>query len=186
MKRSAGKPTTRMFLVLAALSLLILASASPVRAVLPPGANESLAANAPVIVIGKVSALKKIADREVAVFKILTVGRGEIKEGTAVQVMPDRPPKKKLVGPAVKYHRFALGQTWLLFLQPPPPGYEKKMPYHTLAAHGWYTVKLDGIPDTAALLALLPKATNAGMEASLSFLREVYKGVGGWIEQGRN
>ena len=155
---------------------------APSGAVLPPGANESLAAQAPLILIGKVTALKKDSGREVADFQVLVVGRGDPEPGRKVGVLLDRPPKKKMVGPTVVYHQMAPGQTWLLFLSPP---HAKSGPYHTLAAHGWYTVKLDGIPNTAALLARLPQATHKDMEASLSFIREVYKGAGGWIEQGR-
>ncbi len=171
--------------ILCLASAFLLNSLAPLSclAVLPPGANESLAAKAPIVLIGKVLKLADASSRKLVAFRILETGRGQIQPGTDLEVELARPPKKKLMGPTVVYHKMAPGQTWLLFLLSPQG---KILPYHTLAAHGWYTRKLDGIPDAEALVGLLPQAGNPKMAESLNMLREIYQGAGQWWEKNKN
>lgn len=158
----------------------IITTPFPSSAVLPPGANESLAAEAPVILIGKVKEMADDSGRKLAVFQVMEVARGGIEPGAILKVELARPPKKQIVGPHVIYHEMTQGQTWLLFLRSP---YKKVAPYYTLASNGYYSQHLDKIPDTAALLALLPQAENQEMAQALATLREIYQGAGAWLER---
>ena len=156
---------------------------APCGAVLPPGANESLAAKAPIVLIGKVVELKNDSGRKVTVFKILVVGRGEAEAGRLLDLEMFQKPTELIAGPEVVYHEMAPGETWLLFLHPPQG---KVGPYYILAAHGWYTRKLDGIANAEALVGLLPKPWNPEVAQSLETLRGIYHDAGLWWEQNQN
>lgn len=160
--------------------LALVAWASPAVAVLPPGANEANAAHASVVVIAKVVEMQQAAGRQIAQCQVLAKGRGDLTKGTQFTVALDSPPLgERTVGPQVIYHRMHKGQVWLLLLHRPIASLAKISPvlaraYH-IAAHGWYTQRLDNLGGASELLAKLPQDTDGLAAQDAAGLREIYQ-----------
>lgn len=178
--------TSAMFpAVLAAVLLLTLAG--PAGAVLPPGAHESLAAKAPVVVIAGVERIGEIKGVMVAQCRVLAPGRGNLQQGQVISVMVDRPPARPVMGPAARYHQLAAGQVWLLLLMNPDGFFAKHDPrlgsaYH-IASSGWYTTRLDNLTSSRQLMSQLSNMSSPRRGENERKLMKIYQWAGAWLDQ---
>ena len=116
-------------------------SAGPLGAVLPPGSYESLAANAPIVIIGRLGHVFEGSQRAKTEIEVLATYRGPLKAGSRIGLSfyltgPRTPP-----GPTCFTTRGYLkkGRRMLLFLV-----YSPKYRVYHLTAHNCKTLSLDG------------------------------------------
>ena len=133
------------------LSALIMLSTvlrlSPARAVLPPGAYESLAANAPFICICRIAEIEGLHDQNDNQFvkadiEIREVFKGGLNKGETIQINFPVWHENAPVGPTFYFNPESLpkpGQHFLFFLQN-----DEITGGYFLAAHGSYVIELDG------------------------------------------
>jgi hypothetical protein len=167
-----------------AMGLMIVTLALPAGAVLPPGAHESLAAGAPVVVIARVMGVKIAGNQQMVRCVVMAQGRGPLAQGqqfTLAESLPYQGPPR--MGPIVNYHTLRPGEVWLLFMLAPSGDLAKSAPQMAgtffLASHGWYTRRLDNLKSAAELMSKLPPKTgNQEGDADLKRLRAIYQWAG--------
>jgi hypothetical protein len=106
--------------------MFVLTIGSTAGAVLPPGAEEQRAAQAPLIVIARVVSVRPVTGGRLpqarARFKVLSVFRGPARVGQEIEVgyVSGRPanPRDMPVGPRMCFPKFAPGNYVVLFLHP--------------------------------------------------------------------
>lgn len=174
-----------MLMVMMALAGVV-CLAMPAGAVLPPGAHEGMAADAPVVVIGQVVKVRDLGEVRLADCKILAKMRGTAEVGSVIEVeapFEPLPCKRHLMGPSVEYHNPTAGQVWLLLLHNPNPRVAKAAPIlaaaYSFVSYGWYTQRLDNLSGSVQLMALAPN----GVDGDVAKIRDIYRWAGAWLDK---